>query len=1132
MEIEIRPGETIHSYKMEYPLGHGSYGVVWKAQHLHMDLPVAVKIIPTHDLDKLNVDRILQESRIGGQLARKDRVVEVRDAFRHASGFIIVMELMTGGSLSSHLRENQRPDFGLTLDWALDLIEALTEVHSLGVIHRDIKPQNILLTEDAQVKLSDFGVSHLPDSELTTVYQPGTPGYRAPELEEGQAADALADVYSLCAVLFEIWTGNKWFSYKGLDPAIARQEMCHFLKERHADLPEALRERLADVVMGGLRPHNRRIALTQLQDGLLALQGAWQQGLDGARQVENARQEFSLALRRRQTPTYVSNLPQPPVAQPAQPPGETALVEWLEDAWGRWAQSSPVHNVVLWYDPKREWGPLLDRFTPSLKIVRYDGSLLKVRHAMEKQPPDELVIAYLPLDKGEADYLLPFHFTSLVFDDDVWQVLSDHGVSLPRSAPERKELRHTLPRLVQESIGKGRAFWDDLSQSKRIRAKLLPDFEELLRQFLDRPDAVWHSLQADERGAAFREEIAQAYGFEQTLEEAETYAYRFVAMLCLVDVYEETLRPADFPLAHLLPAPRYLNACRTLLESWRNDRRYEERFVHAARRVESDYGNLVDWARPYLGQLRSPALPGLARAAWQRMADAIESWESFDDAREALEAHQDQIAAMARAFWTERGETPGWWVLVTLRELLPAIHHAVDAARGARSAAHLLNAYVERWWRIDRDYRRAKGQLNAPFPGSRALSGWLDRYYRHALNEVNARWTALLQDRATWDFPGVIARQSSFWERVAGDRTRRRAVFIVDALRYELGQALVEGLQEYEVSISPLLSELPSVTALGTAALMPGAERRRVSWENNGWQITGPGFEHNLAEKRYRDRWLASQLAGAEIVSLDDLLRPGTEIAADVSWLVVTTTLIDEVGENTATLSPAMLDALLDRVSQGIKYALRAGFTAVHVTADHGFLLLDQVAEHGKAVLPDVEWLKKSARYALTRERVTAEHLSFPVANSKDLRAWYPHGTICFKTPGRYNYVHGGPSLQETVVPHLVVRASALGVPVGVEIQAHDETRIAIFKVTLEPVLKGLVSEGREIRMALEREGGQAIHESIEYIAPGQAVVKNLRITPRDNVASGEMLYITVYDAQTQERLDRHPIRIHVTPEL
>jgi hypothetical protein len=315
------------------------------------------------------------------------------------------------------------------------------------------------------------------------------------------------------------------------------------------------------------------------------------------------------------------------------------------------------------------------------------------------------------------------------------------------------------------------------------------------------------------------------------------------------------------------------------------------------------------------------------------------------------------------------------------------------------------------------------------------------------------------------------------------------------------------------------------------SALLPDAEKRDIAWQGKDWLISLPGFEGNLANKADRDKWLQTRLGTTQIVSLKDLLLPGTEADHEAAWLIVTASQIDAIGESAGTLTPAMLDDLVNQVARGVRQVMQSGFEA-HVVADHGFLLLGQIADHGKTELAQNDWLKKSPRYAIHRGPKAGEHVILAIPGSKNLIGVFPHGIVCFKAWGQYNYVHGGVSLQEVVVPHLTVRSSQLSIPVGIEIEADSETHVAFFKVTLKPVLQGLLSQEREVRLALERGDGTLIRDSVEIVGVQEPVVKNLKVYPNDNVSFGDTLHITVYDAQTQEHLARHPIGFQVSLEL
>ncbi len=1141
MEINIKPSDIIRSYRFEHPIGYGAYGMVWKGHHEYMDLPVAIKVIDTRDLDRQNLERVKQECRIGGRLTHQARVVEVRDAFPKDDLFFIVMELMTGSSLERYLRDHPHPDMGLTLAWALDLCSALEEVHALGVVHRDIKPQNILLTDDAQVKLSDFGVAHLPESSLSTVYQPGTPGYRAPEQEGDQPVDAGADVYALCAVLFEVWTGQKYVRYKHTERNIVREEMALMLAENYPNLSPALRERLVDAVLAGLRLRPERISLANLQAALQTIQHDWKHGKPADKVVAAARAQVARQLKSSARPTSIGNLPQWPVAARSRPPGRTALTEWIEDQFGDWYRQSPAENVVLWFDPTQEWEPLLAHLSPSLNRIHFQGSLLEVRYQLEGRPPDQLTVVYLPLKQEETDYLLPYHFTSRLFAKTLYDFLLEHGAPLPRSAQARGEIKALLPQLVEESIGKGAAFWDGIASVEDASAALVPDFTGQLGQFLYHPQETWASLQQAGRAEHLRAMIELKLGYATPFDDPAKYAWGLVAHLCLVDLYWEADCPDDFPLGHLLPEARYFGPCRSTLMAWRNDRRYEDRFVEYARAVETDYPGLVRWAQAHADRLQDPPLPGVARAAWEKTAADIAVWSSFDEAAAYTENNRARIQRAAGGFWSVLGETPGWTALALAYELVHAVGPALEGLSHLKSPAEVIRTYVGQWWQIDRAYRDCKRVLASPFPGDTTLAGWVDRFYTRFLMETNQHWTGLLSQQETWGFPGVLPAQATFWERIGGGGAARRAIFLVDALRYELGETLRERLgAEYDATIEPVVADLPSTTPLGMSALLPGAEKREIGWEDKDWLITLPNFEGNLADKSDRDKWLRAHLDKVEILPLKDLLRPPpashssaeATIGDGVTWLIVTAGQIDAIGESAGTLTPAMLDDLVDQLARGVRRAARSGFEEIHIVADHGFLLLDRVADHGKAELSQGEWLKKSPRYAVGRDLPSTEHLRFPIPNSDDLLGCFPHGTTCFKALGQYNYVHGGPALQEILIPHLSVRASLLSLPVGIEIQADDETRVAFFKVTLRPVSQGLMSREREVRLALERGDESLIRDSTEIIGVEEPITKNLKIYPQDNVAFGETLYITVYDARTHERLARRAIRFLVSLEL
>ncbi len=375
------------------------------------------------------------------------------------------------------LRENP-PEWAVALTWSFELSQALDLVHKAGIIHRDIKPQNILLSKDGHLKLSDFGVAHLPQASITR-YQPGTPGYRAPELEAaGQAGaapsiTAAADVYSLCAVLFELWGGRAYAPYKAQPIHLVLAEMDYGIAGRFAAMPENSRQKVAQAILAGLENDpNLRPNLAELQKRLREAQQTVQTSQKALNQAQDAFAKS--ALSRRQTPTLVSPLVQAPYAGPSLPKEQTALVGWLADDFGRWFLEHPDREIILWFDPPREWEPILPLLAPHLNLIRDDDSPLYLRYQLEQRQPGRPVVVYSPSTQAEADYLAPFTFIGRVFDQSLYDFLLAHDCPLPRFGDERKAIHALLPLAASASEGKGEAFWQHIKTLADVESPWYP----------------------------------------------------------------------------------------------------------------------------------------------------------------------------------------------------------------------------------------------------------------------------------------------------------------------------------------------------------------------------------------------------------------------------------------------------------------------------------------------------------------------------------------------------------------------------------------------------------------------------------------------------------------------------------
>ncbi len=204
-------GQTISHYKILEKLGEGGMGVVYKAQDTRLDRFVAIKFLPSHLSSSAdNKARFLQEAKATAALNHPN-ILSVYDVGEFEGSMFLVLELVDGNTLSAHIA-NLKSGTGVqvtqALEWLSQIAQGLSVAHEKNIIHRDIKPQNLMVTASNQVKIMDFGLAKLMSgSSMTkTGTSLGTLSYMSPEQAQGLSADHRSDIWSLGVVLYEMLT--------------------------------------------------------------------------------------------------------------------------------------------------------------------------------------------------------------------------------------------------------------------------------------------------------------------------------------------------------------------------------------------------------------------------------------------------------------------------------------------------------------------------------------------------------------------------------------------------------------------------------------------------------------------------------------------------------------------------------------------------------------------------------------------------------------------------------------------------------------------------------------------------------------------------------------------------------------
>jgi serine/threonine-protein kinase len=224
-------GRVVGKYKILDQIGEGGMGIVYRAEHVTLGSPAAVKVLlPQFTRDASTVERFFNEAKATSAI-RHVSIVQIYDYGRLPNGqAYIAMELLRGEDLTSFIGRYRVVDPKVATQVALQMLSALEAAHLIGIVHRDIKPDNIYMVRDPsaagaiRIKILDFGIAKLvgdqiganPKSKTKGGSILGTPAYMAPEQCRGGAEiDARADLYAVGCILFEMLTGRPPFIAEG-----------------------------------------------------------------------------------------------------------------------------------------------------------------------------------------------------------------------------------------------------------------------------------------------------------------------------------------------------------------------------------------------------------------------------------------------------------------------------------------------------------------------------------------------------------------------------------------------------------------------------------------------------------------------------------------------------------------------------------------------------------------------------------------------------------------------------------------------------------------------------------------------------------------------------------------------------
>jgi hypothetical protein len=729
----------------------------------------------------------------------------------------------------------------------------------------------------------------------------------------------------------------------------------------------------------------------------------------------------------------------------------------------------------------------------------------------------------------------------------LFSFLRQAGVALPENPAEQRRLYDggwdsLLAKYVSKFVDRPAVFWATQLTPELAQSRLIGDVDQTILDLAVEPEVTWADLQEKGLDREFLEMVRERYGFDAPGQAPAEWVEELVGVLALTETYLGYGEPADFPFADRLPPLGVRPHHGQLLQRWLRDTEYRAAWDRWIEAVEAKI-DLSAWAKGRPGL--SFGFPHLVKLRWQEVLAAFEQAAPKSSATaEFFGRYGDAIAREAEFVKASPTPAGSWELLRDLGTFIKDCEKAERKVENATSTAGLIQIYVECSAMVE--MRHVAVRFRAEEHGVPTVVGVADREYASYTNALNEAFFRRVTEAGTLDVsgvPGVTAHMEQGVWKAKG----RRAVVIVDALRYDCALAIKDLLRSHAVDVEPVMATLPTVTRVGMTALLPlaGADVS-IEVKGNNFHPKVNGKDTSVRENRLA---LLKDF-GADCRDIADM-EATSEAPGGLGELLVVFghEEVDHIGHGQAETLIRHIHLEIERLARLVRKLHRWGYGRVHVVTDHGFILLDE-SKLPDEVPCDKAWchvLKE--RFALVPADADLPLVRLPFAWDPDVRVAVPPGLAFFKAEKSFS--HGGAAVQELIIPHLVSRGyAAQEKRIGVEVvlPAFELQRTAV-KVTLRPTsatttapeqMPLFAATGRTLSLDVLRPGpdGKPVSvlagkpKEVRLEAQGAEQSVTLFFHSSATFRKGELLELDIRDNETTEQFPPGGIKLTVGRDM